>query len=871
MMRPNVVSAVARREFFSYFGSPAGYVFITLFVFVSAVAAFWQERFFQSNLANLDPLNAWFPYLLIFLIPSITMGLWAEERKQGTEELLLTLPAGGLDIILGKYFAALGIYTVALLFSLSHVVVLAWLGSPDPGLIASTYFGYWLMGAALLPLGLLASQATENLTVAFIAGAVLCASPVMLRHAGAIVQGPWQRILEQLSMPDQFRDLSAGIVSLGPLAYFALLPAAVLYLCVRLTERRRWRTPALGRHYAARTAALLAAVGAVTLIAARAGSRFDVTSEQIHSLAPDTVKLLRGLDPKKPVLVQAYVSPEVPRSYVSARANLINYLREFAAVGRDRIQPRIVDTVKYSPEAREARERYGIQPFRVPATEESATVNEIFLGLVFTCGSEEFVIPFFERGLPVEYELMRSVRVVSRAARKRVGILQTGAKLFGGFDFQTRQNAQDWSIVQELRKQYEVEQVPPDGEYPANLDVLVAPHPTTLNAAQLARLTAYVKTGKPVFVLVDPLPAFNINLSPAAAETGWDVRALMTALGVEWAQDRVVWDKYNPHPQMGALPPEVVFVGAGSGAAMPFQKSAAVTDGLQEVVLLYPGALKGSGDGAVPLLTTGKSSGLMRWDQLVETTMFGRSIARGLPHTPDKGEHVMAYRVKRPGVDAIVVADADVMGEEFFELRRRGVEDLNLDNVTFVLNSIDELAGERSFIALRKRRPKHRTLELVEARTRVYEEKRAEDSRNAAALAERRLQEAQARLDAAVAAVRARTELDEQAKQIMISNLQTAENRRLQVARQNIQDERERQVEDARAGMESSVRQIQNTIKVLAVGLPPAPAFALFLLISLRKLRRERMRIAPERLLRTGAGTAGMASGGVPPAEGGSA
>jgi ABC-2 type transport system permease protein len=414
--------------------------------------------------------------------------------------------------------------------------------------------------------------------------------------------------------------------------------------------------------------------------------------------------------------------------------------------------------------------------------------------------------------------------------------------------------------VQGLRKQYEVTQVAPDTDYPANLDVLVAAHPTTLSADQLARLTAYIKTGKPVFVLVDPLTAFNINLSPSAAETGWDVRALMTALGVEWAQDRVAWDKYNPHPQMGALPPEVVFVGAGSGAAMAFQSKSAVTDGLQEVVLLYPGELTSSNPGAMPLLTTGKSSGIIRWNQLVDTTMFGRNIVRGQPHTPDKGDHVLAYRVKTPQTSAIVVADVDVMGEEFFELRRRGIESLNLDNVTFVLNAIDELSGDRAFIELRKRRPKHRTLELVEARTRVYEEKRAEDSRNAAALAERRLQEAQARLDASVAAVQARADLDEQAKQIMISNLQTAENRRLQVARQNIQDERERELEDARAGMESSVRQIQNTIKVLAVGLPPIPAFLLFVAISLRKLRRERARIAPERLLRP-----------APPAEGGQA
>ena len=869
--RGRVIAAVFRREFFSYFRNPTGYVFITLFVFLSAVAAFWQEDFFLNNLANLDQLNEYFPYLLIFLAPAITMGLWAEERKQGTEELLLTLPADDASLVVGKYLAALGIYTVALVFSLSHVAVLLFLGSPDVGLLFSTYLAYWLMGAALLALGLLASQLTDNLTVAFIIGALLCAAPVFLRHAGVLLSGQAQRLAEQLSVVDQFRDPARGVVSLGTVVYFLAIVAGVLYVGVRITGRRRW--PAregssnMALHVTARALAVVVMIAAVTVLASRLGGRVDVTSEQIHSLAPETRALLGSLDPARPVFIRAYLSPTVPRAYREARRNLVDFLQEFSAVGRGRVYSRVVETIKFSPEAREARDLHGIQPFQVPASEESrGASDEIFLGLVFTCGAEEFVIPFLDRGLPVEYELMRSIRVVSRAGRRKVGILETKARLFGGFDFESKRQHQDWSIIPELRKQYEVVRVPSGSDYPADLEVLVAVLPNALEESELRRLAAYVETGKPVLVALDPLPAFNLDLSPAAASSPssafgpgpppsrpLNLEPLLESLGVRWREDRIVWDNYNPHPQLRQLPKEVLFIGAGSGAAMPFQTAEEMTAGLQEVVMLYGGALQTrEGTEFTPLLSTSADSGLLRWNDLVSRTIFGTTLVRGLPHKPDEESYTVAARVKRGGgkpVNAVVVMDADMMGEQFFELRRRGIENLSFDNVTFLLNAVDELAGDRAFIALRKRRPRHRTLEAVEARTRVYEERRIKETEDAQATAERRLAEAQARLDAAVAELRRRADLDEQTREIMISNLQRTEERRLQVARANIEDERDRQIENARTSMEASVRRIQNTIKLLAVGLPPVPAFLVLILVSLRRLRLERMRISTDRLV----------------------
>jgi len=131
----------------------------------------------------------------------------------------------------------------------------------------------------------------------------------------------------------------------------------------------------------------------------------------------------------------------------------------------------------------------------------------------------------------------------------------------------------------------------------------------------------------------------------------------------------------------------------------------------------------------------------------------------------------------------------------------------------------------------------------------VYEERRLDETRQAEATAAQRLQEAQARLDRAVEALRQRRDLDEQTKRIMIANQEKAENRRLAVARTNIEEEKQRLIGKSRADMESSIRDIQNAIKFLAAALPPVPAFALFLVVSVRRLRREKIGVAADRLV----------------------
>ena len=323
---------------------------------------------------------------------------------------------------------------------------------------------------------------------------------------------------------------------------------------------------------------------------------------------------------------------------------------------------------------------------------------------------------------------------------------------------------------------------------------------------------------------------------------------------MEWPSERIVWDKYNPHPQFRSLPPEVVFL-SPNNTADAFNPDNPVTAGLQEVVALYGGMIKAK-DGAetelTPLLRTGKDSGTTLWFRLVQQSFLGVQLATNLPHEPDEETYVMAGEIRGKGdggVHAIVIADVDIMGEQFFQLRAQGVEQLEFDNVTLLLNAVDRLAGDESFIELRKRRRRHRTLETVESLTKVYEDQRLEESRQAEANAEEQLEQAQKRLDEAVEQLRARTDLDPRARQIMIQNQQQVENRRLTVARKNIEDQKQRLVERSKAAMETSIRRVQSSIKLAAVALSPVPAFALFLFVSARRLRREQAHVARERLV----------------------
>ena len=871
-----IVRALAKRDLLMYFSNPTGYVFMTVFIFLSAAAAFWQDRFFLQNLANLDQLNALFPWLLLFFIPALTMGVWSEEKKLGTDELLLTLPATDVEVVVGKYAATLGIYTASLFLSLSYVLVLFYLGSPDLGLMFSNYLGYWFIGSTLIAVGMLASLLTRNATIAFIAGALFCGALIVAAAAVATLSPGLGRVLLPFVVETHFQDFAKGIISLTAVLYFAVVTVFFLYLNVLVLSRRHWPAKADGYpmwlHHTARALAIIVALVSLGAVVARPSWRLDVTAEQLHSLSDETLALLDELPADRPVFIQAFISPIVPEPLVQTRSNLTSVLQEIDALAGPRVEVLIEDTESFSDAARNARETFGIIPRPVrDVSSARSEVQEVFLGLAFTCGAEEQVIGFFDRGLPAEYEIMRSIRVVAGTERRRVGIVKTMIDLVGGVNFQQNQFAPQWSVVAELRKQYEVYQVDPDYPIDPELDAILVPLPSSLQTDQMENIANFIRSGKPAMILVDPLPTVDPRLSPTewvgdgnpftyppgTARPGprGNVRRWMMDLGVDWEPTRILWDSYNPHPELAHMQDEFVFLGAGNDNEQTFNPDSAISEDLQELVFPFAGFLQAVEDERYafePLLRSGASSGTNGYFSVVAQTLFGPQLNPEPPRRQDEEDYVIAARIRftevttdtedgvAGPVDLVVVADLDFVSEQFFLIRQQAPGNLNFDNVTFFLNAMDTLLADDSFIDLRSRRVRHRTLERVEAQTAEFIEQRTQEEQQAESEAEEALTQAQARLNERVVELQTRDDLDAQTMQIMVRNLEEVENRRLEVLSANIETEKDVKIQASRERMESQIRQIQTSIKTFAILLPPVPVFALGVAIFIRRQRRER-------------------------------
>ena len=223
------VSNVMRREFSGYFSTPVAWVFIVIFLVMSGVFTFYIGNFYQRGSADLDPFFQFHPWLYLFLVPAISMRLWAEERRAGTIELLLTLPLTTWQAVLGKFLAAWLFIGIALALTFPVWLTVNYLGDPDNGVILAGYIGSWLMAGSFLAIGACMSALTRNQVVAFILSVVVCFAfllsglPMVMDLFSVWAPQSLLDVIADFSFLAHFSTISRGVIDLRDLAYFGLV------------------------------------------------------------------------------------------------------------------------------------------------------------------------------------------------------------------------------------------------------------------------------------------------------------------------------------------------------------------------------------------------------------------------------------------------------------------------------------------------------------------------------------------------------------------------------------------------------------------------------------------------------------------------
>ena len=236
---------IFKRELSSYFATPLAYIFIVIFLIVNGIFTFDLGGFYLRGQADLLPFFSFHPWLYLFMVPAIAMTLWADERKTGTIELLLTLPIKLSEAVFGKFFAAWVLTGIALSLTFPIWVTVNYLGDPDNGVIAAAYLGSWSMAGGFLSIGSCMSACTKNSVIAFILTVSICflfvimGSPILLNSFPEWIPQFFVDAISALGFLSHFDSISKGVLDIRDILYFTIFIASWLLASAIVIEIKK--------------------------------------------------------------------------------------------------------------------------------------------------------------------------------------------------------------------------------------------------------------------------------------------------------------------------------------------------------------------------------------------------------------------------------------------------------------------------------------------------------------------------------------------------------------------------------------------------------------------------------------------------------
>lgn len=701
-MNPSNVFAIAEREFRGYFDQAIAYILIV--VFLVGNHYFFFRTAFATGEASLRPMFDLFPWLLLLLVPALTMRSIAEDRSLGTIELVLSQPVRENDYLLGKFFGTMAVLAVALLGTLGAWFAIEAGGEPFVGPAIAQYAGTLLLCSAFVAIGLWASATTRNQITAFIVAVAVVFVLIALTLPVVLIGLPpsLAAAVRRLGVLTHYHNITRGVLDLRDVVYFVSVTAVFLGLAYVVVQGTRRNLDSRAyRMLQASVAGLVAIAVLANLLGQHIGGRWDLTPGGAYTLSEPTRTVLRELDDV--VTIRFFASEDLPLQAEGVRRDVEDLLTDFAREGGDDVR-----LLRRRPEgeneaAREA-ERLGIPSVEFNTLGEGELQVRVgYLGLVLEYADASEVIPFVQQASDLEYRLTSAVLSMVRPTRTVVG-LATG---LGGPPQDQREGTGAVGMLgfaRHLSNGYTVTTVDLSADtvtIPDSVRVLVLAGPEEpLSPGAAGKVRDFLDGGGNLFLMYQQLTiSEQQEFTEPAAHPRLD--SLLMPYGVRVAEGMLVDVRSNQPLQVtgsGGVPVQRPF------PPFPITVPASnhpIVSGLSGVSLAIPSPLDLSGadtTNVTPLLATTEFGGLMPsespleptldWQRLVDTSQLRRrpAAAAVLPRTAGGSVDAGGGRI-------VLVGDADLVTNRFIARSR--------ENLVFARNAVDWLAADESLIGIR--------------------------------------------------------------------------------------------------------------------------------------------------------------------------
>ena len=441
----NRILRVAGKELASFFSSPVAFIFIGVFLAVNLFIFFWVETFFTVNIAEVRSLFLWMPILLLFLTSAVTMRLWAEERRSGTMEFLLTSPVSPGALVLGKFIGCLGLIAISLLLTLPIAISVSMMGDLDWGPVIGGYIAAFCLAAAYISIGLFVSVKSENQIVSLIVSVLVCSVFYLIGAdvLAAFVGTKGAEILSLLGAGSRFESITRGVIDLRDLYYYLTIAGVFLALNIYGLERERWAgNPGNRNHSLWNKVTLLVVVNIILAnfwLAPIGKLRIDLTEGNIYSISDTTRNYLQQL--KEPLLIRGYFSKQTHPLLAPLVPRLKDLLKEYAIAGGPGVVVEFIDPLEHPDLEQEAGQKYGIKPVPFQTTSKyQAAVTNSYFDLLIKYGDQFETLGFGNlievksRGGDVDVELENPEYDITRTIKKVLFSYQGGGNVFSGIE-----------------------------------------------------------------------------------------------------------------------------------------------------------------------------------------------------------------------------------------------------------------------------------------------------------------------------------------------------------------------------------------------------------------------------------------------------